>query len=191
MSKLFSTINASGRFEETDNTINSGNTCLIDPMSTSTHILGLGNPVIGDDGIGIRVIRELEQKLNEIPDLSVSTSCQSGLYLLEHLIGFQKVIIVDAVIRKDLPVGTIIINMDIKAETHFKGHSPHFIGIHGVLSLGRAYGLKMPEDLILLGIVIHNDKNITEQMSPEMEKKYGTIVKQVLKEINVHTSHLN
>jgi len=34
-------------------------------------------------------------------------------------------------------------------------------------------------------------KNITEEMSPEMEKKYGTIVKQVLKEINVHTSHLN
>ncbi len=160
-------------------------------MVTSTHILGLGNPVIGDDGIGIRVVRELAQRLKDIPDLSVSTSCQSGLYLLEHIIGFKKVIIVDAVIRKDLPVGTVLINMDIKPDTHFKGHSPHFIGIHGVLSLGKAYSLDMPKDLILLGIVIHNDKNITEHLSPEMEKSYGIIVKQVFNEIEKHTSLVN
>src|SRR3989304_4055794 len=59
-------------------------------------ILGLGNDLIGDDGVGLLAAARLEGRLG--PDVAVRTSAQSGLYLLEHLQGFDDAIVIDSVL---------------------------------------------------------------------------------------------
>ena len=70
-----------------------------------TLIIGLGNPLLGDDGVGWKIAQEVEKeiKLNstfsslvETGEISVECLALSGLSLMEQMIGFQKVILVDS-----------------------------------------------------------------------------------------------
>jgi len=52
-------------------------------------ILGLGNPILGDDGIGPRVAQELEHHpvIQNLPNLDIAPFYRGGLSLMERLIG--------------------------------------------------------------------------------------------------------
>ncbi len=62
-----------------------------------TIILGLGNPILSDDGVGNRVALELEDRVAERQDVAVMETSMSGLSLIDLLAGYDKAIIVDAI----------------------------------------------------------------------------------------------
>ena len=61
-----------------------------------TLVVGLGNPILGDDGVGWRVIDELDEL--EHDDASLQQACVGGVSLMELLVGYRRAIIVDAII---------------------------------------------------------------------------------------------
>ena len=69
-----------------------------------TLIVGLGNPILGDDGIGWKVAEEMEKHLTEGAPVEVMCLSLGGISLMEHLIGYDHVILVDA-FEMDAPVG--------------------------------------------------------------------------------------
>ena len=71
-----------------------------------TLILGLGNPLLRDDSVGLRVIQELQDRLAARPGVEVSEDYWGGLRLMERMIGFDRVIVVDAM-RSGEPPGSI------------------------------------------------------------------------------------
>ena len=63
-----------------------------------TLLLGMGNPILSDDAIGVRLAAELGRRLPPRPDLDVREECSvGGLNLLDVLTGYQRVIVLDAV----------------------------------------------------------------------------------------------
>ncbi|MFC1927886.1 hydrogenase maturation protease, partial [Chloroflexota bacterium] len=62
-------------------------------------VLGIGNPILSDDGVGIKVAREVEKNLND-PQITVSEASAAGLSLLDSILGYDRVIIVDAIQTK-------------------------------------------------------------------------------------------
>jgi hydrogenase maturation protease len=61
-----------------------------------TLVLGLGNPVLSDDGVGIRIARRLEDRVDQ-REVTVMEASQAGLSILDLLAGYDRAIIVDAV----------------------------------------------------------------------------------------------
>ena len=61
-----------------------------------TLILGLGNPILSDDGVGVRVAWVLEGRLNEA-EVTVMETSMAGLNLLDLLVNFDRAIIIDAI----------------------------------------------------------------------------------------------
>jgi len=61
-----------------------------------TLILGLGNPILSDDGVGVGVAGELEGRLDQ-QEVTVVETSMAGLSLLDLLIGYDRVIIIDAI----------------------------------------------------------------------------------------------
>lgn len=112
-------------------------------------ILGLGNDLLGDDGIGLLAAEALHGL--EGPEISVRSTAQSGLYLLEHLQGFDDAIVVDSVIG-DRP-GTIreLQGSDMQAVSV---PSAHYVGLPEALALARASGLRVPHRLRIFGVEI-------------------------------------
>ncbi len=71
-----------------------------------TLILGLGNPLVTDDSVGLRVVEQLKPLLADRADVEVSEDYWGGLRLMERMIGFERAIVVDA-IQTGAPPGTI------------------------------------------------------------------------------------
>lgn len=124
-------------------------------------ILGLGNDLLGDDGIGLLAVQSL--LACETPSVSVRTTAQSGLYLLEHLQGFDDAIVVDSVVG-DHP-GTV-------RELHGSElpqavvPSAHYVGLPEALALARASGLHVPRRLRIFGVEIDATQRIGSAPSP-------------------------
>lgn len=112
-------------------------------------ILGLGNDLLGDDGIGLLAAEGL--RALEGPDVAVRTTAQSGLYLLEHIQGFDDAIVVDSVLG-DHP-GSIR-ELEAGEVRPLPVPSAHYVGLPEALALARASGLRVPRRLRIFGVEI-------------------------------------
>ena len=75
-------------------------------MATKTAILGFGNPVREDDGVGIYVVEQLKQKIGDHPDINIFDMGTAAFEVLFKLKGHDRIILVDAVMNSNEPVGT-------------------------------------------------------------------------------------
>jgi hydrogenase maturation protease len=72
-----------------------------------TAILGFGNPVRSDDGVGCFVVEELKKHLGDQENLSILDMGTSAFEVLFQLQGHQRIVFVDAVINTGEPAGTL------------------------------------------------------------------------------------
>ena len=63
-----------------------------------TLVLGLGNPLISDDSVGLRVADALRPRLAARPEIEVGEDVRGGLRLMERMEGFERVIVIDAIV---------------------------------------------------------------------------------------------
>lgn len=76
------------------------------PVTKKTAILGFGNPVRADDGVGIYVVQQLQERLDEKENISIFDMGTGAFEVLFKLKGHDRIILVDAVINSEEPVGT-------------------------------------------------------------------------------------
>ncbi|MEM7575424.1 MAG: hydrogenase maturation protease [Bacteroidota bacterium] len=76
-------------------------------MAGKTAIMGFGNPVRSDDGVGCYVIDQLQKRFSEVPHISLFDMGTSAFEVLFQLQGHQRIVIVDAVINTEEPPGTL------------------------------------------------------------------------------------
>jgi len=135
-----------------------------------TLILGLGNPLLRDDSIGLRVVQELRRMLDDSPDLELGEDFWGGLRLMERMIGFDRVIIVDA-IQSSSPPGTIHVLKPGDIPTQ-RSASAHDVNLPTALEFGRQAGAELPpEDQIFL-IAVEADDVLTfeEGLTPAVQR---------------------
>lgn len=116
-----------------------------------TTVIGLGNEYLSDDGLGILAVRQVASRLWDsgitFQELSVG-----GLELLDHLVGYKRCVIIDAIATGAYPPGTIhrfVRNPGNEAVTI---SSSHQLDLTQVLTLGRILGADVPEQVTVYGI---------------------------------------
>jgi len=131
-------------------------------------VLGLGNPLLSDDAVGLRVADELSRLLaaDPIPGVDVLQSARGGFELIDLLQGYERAVIIDAL---DIPEGepgrVRRLGMD-----EFAG-SARLVGAHEV-SLSTAFGLArrlsipMPSEVEVIGIEVEDSRTFSEQLTP-------------------------
>lgn len=134
-------------------------------------ILGLGNDLLGDDAIGLLAAGALRSM--EGPGVSVDTSVQAGLYLLEPLQGFEDAIVIDSVLGEH--PGTV---RELRgAELHeVSVPSAHYVGLPEALAIARQSGLRVPRRLRIFGIEIGVSQEIGATPSPTVMAALPRIV---------------
>jgi len=133
-----------------------------------TIVIGLGNPILGDDGVGWWVIEELQKRA--LPSTSTDFECLSlgGIGLMEQLIGYDRAILIDAFVPNAEDAGTILIRHlnDLPDYSAFHITSAHDTSLQHALELGKAMGAHLPDDLTVIGIAIHQIRDFGEKLSP-------------------------
>lgn len=139
-------------------------------------ILGLGNPILGDDGVGWRVVDEVRRCLlltschKSIIDMD--TLSVGGLSLMEYLIDYDKAILIDAIQTGSKEIGEVFSFLLEELLGTYNGHtgSVHDTNLFDAIQMGRKMGLKLPNQIIIVGIETKNIYNFSEQLSPSIEK---------------------
>jgi hydrogenase maturation protease len=155
-----------------------------DPSDEVKHvlILGLGNPLLGDEGIGMRVVEDL--KGLELPDgVTVVEGGTAGLGLIGLMEGYQRVIIVDAA-DMGHPPGRVVrfTPLEARFKTAEAPLSLHQIGLGEVLALAEALEVA-PAELVIIGIQPSRIEGGVG-LSPEVEGAIPQIIRIILDELD-------
>ena len=156
-----------------------------------TLIIGLGNPILGDDGVGWVVAEKVQAALSHpqsaIPDpQSVEVDCASlgGLSLMERLTGSERVILVDAIFTGKQPVGTVRRFLLDELPDLSAGHSAsaHDTSLRNALQVGRDMHVPLPEDenVIIVTVEAEAVYDFSQELSPAVAAAVPLALQQVL-----------
>ena len=147
-----------------------------------TLVLGMGNPILRDDRIGLRVLEELEG-LSLDSDVILQTSTLSGMNLLECLIGFDRAILVDAIQTGGEPGSVYRLTPRDFIARHAFPHL-HNIDFFQTLSWSRGLIPDLPDDVVIIGVEVKEVSNFGEDLTPEVERSVPRAVGQILQILN-------
>ncbi len=139
-----------------------------------TIVIGLGNPLLGDDGVGWRVADEVEGRLDaarkagrEIRHVEIERLGVGGLRLMECLTGYQAAILVDAAEFPDRPAGEVRCCSFEDLADNAAGHldSAHDASLRTALALGRRLGADLPARIDTVTIQAQRTDEFSEELS--------------------------
>ena len=149
-----------------------------------TLILGIGNPILGDDGVGFHVAQELARRVKD-DAIDIEDACTGGLNLLDLMAGYDKVIIIDAIKTEQGEPGEIyqLRPEDFSTSVHLAS-SLHDVNFPTVLEIGNKFMPgEMPREIVIFAIEVEEIETFTEEMTTKVQEAVPQVVKLVLGEI--------
>ncbi len=131
--------------------------------STPVLVLCLGNAIRRDDAVALRVADALRSR--PAPGAVVRTSAASGLYLLDEMEGFDRVVVVDAVRTGAHPPGAVL-SFALEDLHAPEGPSPHAIGLPSALARARAAGAPVPSRIRVVAVEVVDLETVGEGLGP-------------------------
>jgi hydrogenase maturation protease len=133
-----------------------------------TLVIGLGNPILGDDGVGWRIAEELEQVGGLPPDVDIVCLAVGGISLMEALEGYDRAIIIDAIVTHKALPGTISTYHVEDLTDPFFNHlsSAHDTSLQNALRIGRELGIPLPEEITLVAVESQRVYDFSEELTP-------------------------
>ncbi|MBN1570471.1 MAG: hydrogenase maturation protease [Acidobacteria bacterium] len=157
----------------------------------STRIIGLGNSILTDDGIGIYAVREIRRRLEESGNdaaVDIVETEVGGFDLMELMSGWKRIILVDSIQFAGLEPGTVIRIQPDDLHTSLRLRSVHDIDLPTVLELGRRLGLAMPEEISIYGIQAEDALTLGERLTDAADRGMKEAIRLILEEIQTGTA---
>ncbi len=170
-----------------------------------TLVIGLGNPILTDDGVGVKVAYAVEKALKVTGTsrkngsdesyratsdshqiIDVTEASAGGLRLMEMMIGYDRVIIIDALTTVDAPPGTIhqlaLSDLEAISPTQHSA-SAHDASLVTALDSGRRMGLPLPNDISIYAVSVENIIDFGDTPTPAVERAIPQVTAAVLEEL--------
>jgi len=147
------------------------------PALAQTLLLLLGNPIVGDDAVGLEVGARLAAELAARPEVRVRQFTGSPLDLITEIQGCDRLVLIDAV-ATGAPVGTVRIFSEEELLARCADAYPHGLNLSEALALGRRLGAGLPEKIHLIGIEVQPAHTFREGLSPELEQRLPEILQE-------------
>jgi hydrogenase maturation protease len=147
----------------------------------SILVLGIGNPYMSDDSIGVRVVQRLQREFRLSPEVRVVDGGTLGIKLLSLLEGVERLLVVDAVRNGSTPGTLIRLAGDQVPRAFMAKLSRDEAGLSDLLAAAELLGT-IPWDIVLWGIQPAS-LEFGEQLSPLVAAQFETLVNHVLDEL--------
>jgi len=145
----------------------------------ATIVLGVGNPICGDDAVGLHVVRALPDQIQDA-DVVVEEALTGGLPLVERLAGYEHAVIVDSIRDSEADLGDVR-RLTPAMFTAATDSHPHGIDFGTALAYLKKIDGEVP-DIVVVGVVI-GDCDLAEQLSPAVAAAVPRAVDMVLAEL--------
>jgi hydrogenase maturation protease len=143
-----------------------------------TLLLGLGNPILKDDSVGLRVVRGLGQ-LGTRDEVHIEEACFANIDILEVIRSYDRLIIVDSIKTDGGRPGELyqLSLDDLRSTLHLS--CPHDINLATALELGKRLGMHVPREIRIYAIEIEDNQTFSETCSSSVERAIPRIVKEI------------
>jgi hydrogenase maturation protease len=133
-------------------------------------IVGLGNPIMGDDAIGCRCAEAIETALSpqELDMVEVIQFFRGGISLMERLIGYDRVLIIDSITGSGLNPGAVK-KLTLDEIPSYTVNSPHDGSLKNALEFGKLMGAELPRQVDILAVEIEPKFEFSDQLSAPVE----------------------
>ena len=148
------------------------------PSLPRVLVLGLGNDILTDDAVGLRVVEAVREGLAGEPEIEVKTTTEMGLALLDEIADRESVVLVDSVQTGEASPGAIH-EIDSIGLSRVLTTAPHFLGIGETLALGRMLGLAMPRNVRIFAIEVADPHTLGTRMTPAVEQAVAPAAERV------------
>ncbi len=150
-----------------------------EPNPRRVLLLGLGNDLLTDDAIGLRVAVAARDQLKAHPNVTVIESSEMGLSLLDLVTGYDDLVVVDAVQTGQSPPGHVH-EFDTTDLQTLPLASPHFLGLGETLALGRRLALPVPTRVKILAIEVQDPFTVGTRLTPALESALPQLVQRAV-----------
>ncbi len=145
-------------------------------------VLGVGNILLQDEGVGVRVVEEMQRRFQAPAGVEILDGGTAGMGLIDDLLDKDAVIIVDAV-RTGAPPGTVVRLAGDEVPVFLQQRiSPHQLGLSDVLATLTLIG-KRPAHLVLFGVVPQS-LELSLELTAAIERMVAVLVDKVVAELD-------
>lgn len=147
-----------------------------------TLVLGLGNVLLGDEGVGVRVVERLLERYDFPAGVQVMDGGNQGLYLLPYVEDATRLVVVDAVQARRPPGSLMRLTGDeIPIFLDTAKISPHQEGLQDLLAVAKLKG-HLPEQVVFWGVQVES-LGVGLELSPAVASQVDALVEKVLVEL--------
>jgi hydrogenase maturation protease len=133
-------------------------------------VLALGNPILGDDGVALHVVKGLRGRLTEGRDLVLDESATGGIDLLEHVMGFDRVLVLDALMTGRGPPGEVRTLPEGDLGGTLNTSCTHTASFETAMEMGRRlHPGAMPAEIVVVGVEVGCVAEFSETLTPAVE----------------------
>jgi len=155
-----------------------------------TLLLGLGNSILKDDSVGLKVVRWLGAKVVE-ENIHIMEASLANIDLLESITSYDRLIIVDSIKTREGKPGELyqLSLDDLRSTLHLS--SPHDINLATALELGKRLGMRVPRVIRIYGIEVEDNQTFSEACSPSVEEAIPRIVEEIARAEQLEDREMN
>jgi hydrogenase maturation protease len=136
-------------------------------------VLGLGNDLLKDDAVGIRVAERLAAVFPD--EVEVQSTAVFGLALLDSFVDRDKVLLIDSYVPENFGLSTIR-EISVSAMVEAGAPSPHFVGLGEIIEIMRTLEIGFPRQVRILAIPVLDPVTFSSEMSFEVQAQVGKAV---------------
>jgi hydrogenase maturation protease len=154
-----------------------------------TVVLGVGNPILSDDGVGIHVVNQLKQHINN-PNITIDEALTGGMNLLDLLLGYDKAIIIDAIKTTDNGEEGEVKRIPLGSFSTMHSCNPHDVSLTEAIQMAEKLGeTRIPKEIIIIGIMMKKlpcefGEKLSEKIAAAVPKAVEIALNEIKKDMN-------
>lgn len=137
-----------------------------------TILIGIGNPNFKDDGVGLRIVESFNGAVDKATLLNI------GFNLIDHLLGYERAIIVDGVKAGKTPGDIIEFTSDFWGKVYASG--THNFSLFEIIRIGYSlFPEEMPKEIRIIGIEVEDVETLSQELSPSVEASIPKVIERI------------
>jgi len=147
-----------------------------------TLVLGLGNSILTDDAVAFAVVEETRRRIDR-EDVTLSQASVGGLGLLELVVGYDRVIILDAIQTGLAAPGHIHRLTPAEFRGSRRAASSHDVSLTTALEIGRQLRNDLPKEIVIIAVEAADVETFGEELTPAVAAAVPEVVELTLQEL--------
>ncbi len=151
-----------------------------------TLLLGMGNPILSDDAVGIRLVRDFRRRLGNVAGLDIVDDCTvGGMDLLRIVEGYDRLLLVDSIKTREGTGGSWFRFTGDRLRETIHLTNIHDANFATALSLGRLLGMKLPsdQDIHIFAVEVLDNFTFSDKMTDRLERTYSIYSDEIFCEV--------